>query len=320
MRTRWRLGLCAAALLLALIAIATASAQSSATLVSATLTPQTATVGDRLTLTIVVDHDADTTAEGPGFAGDFGGLEVVDVQKPATVAVGERQRTTLVYTLTAFRTGDVLVPPVDVTLRAPGGTGTLTTDALRVSIKSVLAPGDTSLRPLKPQLDLGDDAPTPLLPAAVVAGFAALTACGYLLFRRAAALRPPPVPVAVTPVVVRRPQEIARAALDEIGASGLAASDPGEYYSRIAAVVRRYLSDRFAFPAFSMTRRELERHMQSADMDRWVGRVTANLLEQCDGAEFAGVVQAMERRDADLTAAYEIVAITAEDADEGSEM
>lgn len=320
MRMRWRLGLCLTALLLVAVATSQAGAQSPARLISATLTPATATVGDRLTLTIVVEHDAAATAEGPGFAGDFGGLEAVDVAAPRTEDAGGTRRTTLVYTLTAFRTGDVLVPPITVVLRGPNGVDRLATDPLRVSITSVLAPGDITLRPLKPQLDLGDDAPSPAVPAAVVAGFALMTALGYVLFRRAQAIWPQPLLVAEAPPVARSPQDVARAALGEIDASGLASSDPGEYYARISEVVRRYLSERFGFEAYAMTRRELERHMSSAEMDRWVGRVTANLLEQCEAAEFAGVVQAMERRDADLTAAYEIVAITAEDVSEGSEM
>jgi hypothetical protein len=297
-----------------------ARAQSPARIVSAAIDPTAATVGDRLTLTIVVEHDASVTAEGPGFAGDFGGLEVVSVAPPTDDAIAGRTRTTLAYTLTAFRAGDVFVPPVTVTLRGPDGVDALKTDPLRVSIRSVLAPGDTSLRPLKPQFDLGDDAPSPIVPALVVAAFAVLTAFGYVLFRRAASLRPPPVTAPVAQVTPPRPDATARAALDAIAASGLASSDPPEYYARISAVVRRYLSERFAFPAFAMTRRELERHMQRADMDRWVGRVTANLLEEADGAQFAGVVPAIERRDADLTAAYEIVAITSDASDDTSEM
>ena len=70
-----------AALLAALIAtimIAAVSAGAVAGLqpqstVSATLTPATATVGDRLTLTIVVQHAIAAQATGPGYGGDFGG-------------------------------------------------------------------------------------------------------------------------------------------------------------------------------------------------------------------------------------------------------
>lgn len=299
-----------------------ARGQAAARIASAGITPASATVGDRLTLAIVVEHDDAVAVEGPGFGGDFGGLEVVDIPPPRDEDLPGGKRTTLTYTLTAFKTGDALVPPLTVTLRDTDGSGVaLTTDPLRVSIRSVLAPGDTSLRPLKPQLELGDTAPSPAVPALVVAVFAVLTAFGYVLFRRAAQSRPPHPTAASIPHAVPLPPEVeARAALDAIASSGLASSDPPEFYARVAAVVRRYLSDRFAFPAYAMTRRELERHMRDAEIDRWVGRVTGNLLEEADGAQFAGVVPAPERRDADLTAAYEIVAITTNAPDDNSEM
>ena len=257
-------------------------------------------------------HDADTTVQGPGFAGDFGGLEVVEVAPPVTVNAGDRRRTTLVYILTSFRTGDVVIPPLTIALQGPGGADSLKTNQLSVSIKSVLGPNDTSLRPLKPQLDLGDDAPTPFVPAAVIAMFAALTVAGYALIRRAIALRPAPVPVPV-PAAPPPPEvsaaEKARNQLDAIAAGGLATADPPEFYARIAAVVRWYVSERFGFPAYAMTRRELDQYMRSTETDRWMGRVAGNLLEQCDAAQFAGFIPAIERRDADLTAAYEIIAI-----------
>ena len=302
---------CAGALVVALLLPALASAQASATLVAATLTPSTATVGDRLALTMVVEHAADTTVQGPGFAGDFGGLEVVDVALPRVSETGDRRRTTLAYTLTSFRTGDIVVPPVTLSLQGPAGADTLKTNQLSVSIKSVLAPDDTTLRPLKSQLDLGDEAPSPFVPAFVVAVFAALTVAGYALFRRAALLRPTPAPAAPAPPPPEMTAaEKARIQLDAIAAGGLATADPPEYYARIAAIVRWYVSERFGYPAYAMTRRELDHHMRSTEADRWAGRVTGNLLEQCDAAQFAGFIPAIERRDADLTAAYEIVAIT----------
>ena len=292
-------------------------AQASATIVSATITPTTATIGDRLTLTIVVDHDRSVDVEGPGFGGDFGGLEVVDIPAPASETQGDQQRTTLTYTLTAFRAGELLVPAIPITLRA-AGVETLRTSPLRVVIASVLAPGDTTLRPLKPQLDLGDEAPTPALPVIIVAAFAALTAFGYALFERAAAITPRALPVVAVPEPIVEPHDAARAELHAIDAAGLAEKDVREFYARIAMVVRRYLSERFAFPAYAMTRRELDREMSRAGIDRWAARVTGNLLEQCDAAQFAKFVPAPERRVADLTAAYEIVEITTPASDEAA--
>lgn len=281
------------------------------TIVSATATPASATVGDRITLTIVVDHDAATAIEGAGFGADTGAFEIVDVAPPRTEPQNNLSRTTIVYTLTAFRTGDLMIPPQSITYSGPDGSGTLQTALLDVTITSVLAPGEVELRPLKPQLDIPEPAPPAIVPALFVAALAAMTAFGYLLMRRAIAISPVGVNVIASAAVALSPEEEARAALDAIAAGDLGRADVAEYYTRIAATVRAYLSARFAFPAYAMTRSELEHGAERAGIDRWPARVIGNLLEQCDAVEFAAFLPAPERRAADLTAAYEIIELTA---------
>jgi len=273
-----------------------------------TLTPDTATVGDRITLTITVEHVGTLALTGPTFGADFGGLELLDASPPATTQLASgRQRTTFVYTLAAFTTGAFTVPPLPVTW--PGGSAA--TEPRTVTINSVLAPGDTSLRPLKPQAEIAQPAPSPVVPALVVAAFALLTAAGYVMYMRIVAIAPPAP--AVTPVAPPSPPHIrARDALDALSASGLAHADPAEYYARLAATVRAYLSERFAIAAFAMTRSEIAAGMTAASVDRWPARLAANLLEQCESVEFAGFRPVPDRRASDLAAAYEIIALTAE--------
>ena len=288
------------------------AAAAAPTIVSASLAPATATVGDRLTLTIVVDSSQGTIVESAGFGADAGAIEIIDVQRPRTERHGSGQRTTLVSTLAAFSTGDITIPPQRVTYRGAGGDGELRTDALHVSIVSVLAPGERDLRPLKPQLDLGAEAPPAIVPVLFVAAFAALTAFGYALHRRAVSF-PSPIVRAAPAAAAPSSAASARAALDAIGASGTIETDVGEYYARIAAVVRAYLSERFSFPAYAMTRTEVERAMTNVGIERWPAHVTANLLAQCEAAEFAAFRPAPERREADLAAAHEIVALTSDE-------
>lgn len=280
--------------------------------VSMTIEPSRATVGDRITLTIIVDHEGATTVEGPGFGADVGEMEIVAVAPPRTEPGGDASRTTLVYTLTAFRTGDLTIPPQPIAYHGPDGSGTLTTSAGSVTIASVLAPGEAELRPLKPQLSVEDPAPPLAVPALFVAAFAALTVFGYVLIRRVIAIPPPQIAAPAQLAMPTAAHETARTALNAIAASDLAATDLAEYYARIAATVRTYLSARFGFAAYAMTRSELERGMAGAGIGRWPARLTANLLEQCDAAEFAAFHPAPERRAADLTAAYEIIELTAE--------
>ncbi len=281
---------------------------ASADVISTTFSPDMATVGDRLTLTIVVESDAGVTIDAPGFGTDFGGLEPTAVAPPSTEQRGGHTRTTLVYTLVAFRPGDYTVPPVRIGWRTDSGdNGNTTSEARTVHVQSVLAPGETELRPLKPQIELGDPAPNPVVPMLFVAVFAALTAFGYSLVARAINSRPVRVPAQARADVPLAADARARAVLDGLGAPG---DDPRAYYAAIAATIRRYLSDCYGFAAYAMTRRELERSATAAGVPRWPARLTANLLEQCDAVQFAGFRPASERARADLDAAYEIIDLT----------
>jgi hypothetical protein len=267
------------------------------------LTPATATVGDRLTLRIEVDHPDGVTIEGPRFGDNFGGFEIVEAPPPSR----SDTHTTIAYTLTSFDTGALTLPPLEVRYRGPDGAGSLMTEARTVQVRSVLSPGDEALRPLKPQLSIADDPPSAVVPVLFVIVFLLLTLWGYWLVRSAIKARPAePAPVA--PVLT--PADRARDALDALVASGAASRDVREHYARLAEIVRAYLSERFGFPGYAMTRREMERGMARAGIDRFAGRVTANLLEQCDAVQFAGFRPPPERIDADITAAYEIVQMT----------
>ncbi|HYM14654.1 MAG TPA: BatD family protein [Dehalococcoidia bacterium] len=296
-----------------LVLVGPARAQAPIIRPSLTIAPATATVGDRLTLTISVEHADGTTITGAPTAGsDFGGLDVVDVAAAVTTRPQPGlQRTTFTYTLAAFRTGTFTVPSFTLGWRGdqtPGGT--LGTPAGTVTIESVLPPGDTALRPLQPQLSIADPAPRPVVPVIFVAAFALLTGGSYVLLARTLAI-PPPARGALSPAAPgARPEVRARAALDALAAGGVGERDPAEYYARIAAIVRGYLSERYGFAAFAMTHSELERGMAATEIDRWPARVAAGLLEQCEAVEFAGFRPAAERRAADLAAAYEVIALT----------
>jgi hypothetical protein len=281
-------------------------------IVSAQIEPFVSTVGDRLTLTIVIDHDPGTIITGPGADTDFGNAALIEFAEPVTEPIpnSERERTTLTYTLTSFTTGSATLPRLEINWRTEVERGTLRTQEAPYTVDSVVAPGDNTIRPLKPQLDLAQPAPPPYVPATFVLMLAGLTAFGYWLIRRTIAVQPEPLRPVPAPAPPPTAGDIARRQLDAVAESGLEQTDPAEYYTRIAAITRSYLSDRFDFPAYAMTRREMEREMRRTGIDRWPARVTANLLEQCDAVEFARFRPATERRVHDLAAAYEIIDLT----------
>jgi hypothetical protein len=110
--------------------------------------------------------------------------------------------------------------------------------------------------------------------------------------------------------VVAGPEDLARVDLDKAGVSFGTDGDLVGYYSSIGTTVRGYLTERYGFPAFALTTRELETEMLNRGLNRWQVRVAVGLLQQCDAVVYASYRPAPERADADLTAAYEIVEIS----------
>ncbi len=272
--------------------------------------PDRITVGDRVTYTITLEAD-------PGVEFSLvqsslpAVLEMVDLPLITTQPIADgRVRTTMTFLLAAFAPGEIDVPPL--TLRYFGRDitgGELQTPPSRFTVASVLPAEPVIPEPhdLKPQAVIGAPAPGWIVPA-LAASAATLVLVLILIFVRTRALK---TRVAYVPAPAldkeELPEDRARGVLDTAGAGFSLEGDYIEYYSSIGITVRRYLTDRYGFPAFALTTRELEREMLKRGLDRWQVRVASGLLEQCDSVVYANYRPAAERADADLTAAYEIV-------------
>jgi hypothetical protein len=271
--------------------------------------PDRITVGDHITYVVTIEAD-----EGVDFSLVQASLppyvEVVDLPVSTVRRLGGgRVEITMTFEVAPFIPGEIEVLPM--TLRYFGqdiSGGELQTPATQFSVASVLPPEPAIPPPrdLKPQAVIGDVPPGWILPA-LAASMATLVLVALLLLVRMRALKrraayvPPPV------VSEELPEDRARVVLDTTSASFSLEGDYIEYYSSIGVTVRRYLTERYGFPAFALTTRELENEMLRRGLDRWQVRVASGLLEQCDSVVYAQYRPAAERADADLTAAYEIV-------------
>jgi hypothetical protein len=190
---------------------------------------------------------------------------------------------------------------------SPDGTsGVLQTQGSLILVQSVLDPNNLTLRDLKPQASYGSAPASWIVPALIGCAVAVIVLIAAAIWRRSilrqrAAYVPPPRPVAVGP------EDLARDALDKAGIAFREDGDFDAYYTALGNAVRNYLTGRYEFPAFALTTRELEAEMLDRGLDRWQVRVAGGLLAQCDSVVYARYRPAMERADADLTAAYEIV-------------
>jgi hypothetical protein len=271
--------------------------------------PDRITVGDRVTYVITLEADAGiefslVEASLPAY------VEVVGLPDTTTEPIGDgRVRITMTFLLAPFAPGEIEVPPM--TLRYFGlevAGGELQTPATRFTVASVL-PADPAIPPpldLKPQAVIGAP-PAGWIAPALAASAATLVLVLVLLYLRTRALKRRSAFVPAPVLDEDLPEDRARVVLDTAGAGFSLEGDYVEYYSSIGVTVRRYLTERYDFPAFALTTRELEAEMLKRGLDRWQVRVASGLLDQCDSVVYANYRPAAERADADLTAAYEIV-------------
>jgi hypothetical protein len=297
------------ALLSAVLFAPGASAEDPVVLEMQVAGPERITVGDRLTYVIIIE--ADSGVEFSLVQSSLpGAVEVVAPPVSTSRPVGNgRVEIRMTFELAAFAPGPIEIPPM--ALRYFGqdiAGGEIETPASVIDVASVLPaePAFPPPRDLKAQAEIGESPPGWILPAlgASAATLALVLLLIYVRLRVAkhrAAYVPAPV------MTEELPEDRARVVLDTAGAGFSIGGEYIEYYSSIGATVRRYLTERYGFPAFALTTRELEAEMLKRGLDRWQVRVASGLLQQCDAVVYASYRPAAERADADLTAAYEIV-------------
>lgn len=298
-----------AAIAVLVTAMPAAAQQPPAIEATVTFDPPSASIGDRVTLTVSVAHPDDVVlrATAPN-------LERVDLVNtpPSTTrgAPGQRQVTAFTYTLQPFLLGPIDTGTVRLAwLRSDGATGNIDVPGATLLVTPVRQQADQAIRPLKPQMSIAGAPPAWVRPTIAAAAILvlALVAALLLVWRRGrgAADRVEVIPVDTSP------ERVARDALDALGAqAGPARLDYPAYYGGLATTVRAYLSARFGFNAYALTTTELERRMVSHGVDRWQARLVGGLLERCDDAVYAHRYPDFASADHDLTVAYEIVELS----------
>lgn len=305
--------------LAASLAVSPASAQTPPVEVEVDANPPRVTVGDRIALTVIVRHEEGLLPDLPSPGDAFGELEVLEVAPPGQRTLEDgRIETRLTFVVAAFRTGQIQLPPLQVPYAdAAGNRGVAYSQALPITVESVIPAGEgpQDIRDLKPQLSIPGGEPFwvgPLVAAGAVAGAAllALLAWRWVSLRLLEARRRARGPLTLPEVAARR--ELDRLALRELVPRGAYK----DHYRLLSGCLRRYVSDRYGFPAFAFTTIELERQMTGRGVDRWQARLIAALLRECDQVQFGQYRPAAARAEGDLTTAYEILELTGPEREE----
>ncbi len=221
-----------------------------------TLTPDSITVGDPITVVIEAAGPTGATLLLPQFADSVGPFTVLDVGPP--VAASREGRATVRRTarVTRFRTGPTSFPELPLLwVRSPGDTAIALSTPVPVRVRSLLnGPADPSkLHDLKPVVPLAR--PRWWLWGLTALGAVALVWAAWryrhlLRRRRVVVEMPPPPPL--------RPEAAFAVGLESL--LGRQLPEKGfvkEYYGELSLLFRRYIEDRFGFLAVEETRGEI---------------------------------------------------------------
>jgi len=261
---------------------------------------ETVLIGEQFQLTLEIETPPGSTVEVDPLAPSWAGVEVVRIASATEEPRGDVTIHRLDLVAAGFLPGTGFAPAVVVI--TPSGAVSRVLPGVALGVHSSL-PGDAPLElsPL-PGSRSTSGGESPLLRPSMYAGAAAVAALlvGLVL--------------AVARRVLRRVRRTAKT-FDEPApespgledAEGLIEFDPVRAYRLMGQTVRGEIARRYQLPAVALTTSEIGSRMEGAGVDRWIARLVAGLLQECDAVVYAGYRPAAERRLADLNMAREIL-------------
>ena len=259
------------------------------------------TVGDVVTLSIVVSHPAELAVTIPRLEPEWGPFEVREQTAVQTISADDNVQTIAKqFRVALFAPGDFETPSLPITVRSPDGSlSQVYPSPLRLTVNSVLSSSDDQIKDILPPADLS----TPLwrqpavLAVVALAVLALLGVSAYYFYRRSHLQNALPDVVVDT----RSPWEIAVQELDVISRLDLpGGGDTKGHYTRVAVVLRNYLSatslrnaDRME--AVDMSTEEVGAAIRQSSLDHGNARVALELLQEADLVKFANYAPAASR-------------------------
>jgi hypothetical protein len=244
------------------------------------------TVGDRVTMTVRVEHPPGATVVWPDSLAlaPFEVLETVSFTRPTE---DEPTRTTAAFTLTAFELGMLEIPSFEVVVRGTDGTEeTVATSPFAVEVVSVGVDESGDIRDIRGPLDI------PLSPyrlALLVLLPLLLAAMLFVVARRLRARKSDSPRPALGPLP-RPAHEVALEALAALASSGmLERGEVKELHIEASDILRTYVEGRFRVEAREMTTREVIAGLEAVHAERRFRDGLLAFLEQCDLVKFAKV-------------------------------
>ena len=286
------------------------------------------TVGDLVTLSLIVSHPENSTAVVPRLEREWGQFEVQAQTSVQTISIQGGIRTVVKQLrVTLFEPGTFETPDIPVSVRGPDGTvAQVSPGPVQLTVNSVLPSLDAELKDLRPPADLSTPfwERTIVLVLIAVVVLAAAGGTAFILIRRSRRAGQP----ATAMPDLRTPWEVAAQELDRIASLHLAGKgDMREHYTLVAAALRTYLGatylrDAGGRNAGEMSTGETSAGIRHSALDYRRAGLLIELLQESDLVKFANHKPTAVRAREAATLVREFVELTAplfsETADNGA--
>lgn len=276
--------------LASLLLVLAASPVTAQSRVRTTVDTTLVTVGDRIVLSVSVDHPGATSVGWPDSL-DLAPFEVLDARLLPPEQVGEGYRSTMQLALTVFELGELEIPSFEISVPSPdGGADLVSTDRFGIEVVSVGADETGDIREIRGPLLIPLSALRVALLGLVLLLLAALA---FAAWRR---WRPEREPVEAAPGPPPRPaHEVALEELDRLLASPmLERGAVKDFHIEASDIVRRYVEARFSVPALEMTTWEIVEGLERTGVDVEAREQLRRFLDRCDLVKFAKVRPSIE--------------------------
>ncbi|MEX2603488.1 MAG: hypothetical protein WD361_04765 [Gracilimonas sp.] len=209
---------------------------------------------------------------------------------PSSLELIERQQfkvsefsDSLVYKLQFFDNKDTRISPLPVSLISSEDSTTIFTDPVTLYFKSVVAEGDTTLKPMKPNFSF-QRAWWPWILAALLIG-----AFLYWWFKmREKPQQAEPDPEPEIPPFYNPVEELEKTLISLKKDSNIAETkDFKLFYSELSDAIRKYFEDLYQIPALESTTTELLRYLDAYGIDEALNDKTRIILRRADLVKFA---------------------------------
>ncbi|MBN1479744.1 hypothetical protein EH223_17690 [candidate division KSB1 bacterium] len=274
--------------------------------VSSTVDRDHILIGDVITYSVIVEHDADVEIVMPSLAENLGMFEIRDYDDMAPRTIDDKIVKQTDYSISTFDTGDYVIPELEINYRTQGDSSwqSIKTEPIEIIVESLNPDEAGDIRDIKPPLTPPRDYRT--LIVLIFLGLLILVATIFVIYyikrlREGKSLIPkrskPPRPA----------HEIALESLAGLKNSDLLAGHVKEYYTELSDIVRQYIEDRFFIMAMEMTTTQLLSSMLDQGFEEKIIEPVRAILTKSDLVKFARFIPSAEEHDAAWQLAVDFV-------------